>query len=58
MKTNQEIFNTLSELEEFFFYKMCNPGELSPFFLVLREMHDEAGALLHQWHNITGCKNE
>lgn len=58
MKTNQEIFNIISDLEEYFYYKKQNPQELEPFFSILSEMHEEAKALLCQWHNITGCKNE
>ena len=54
--SEQEVFNTLSELEEYFFYRMQNPGGLP--FSVLTEMHEEAKTMLHQWHNLTGCNNE
>lgn len=55
---NQEIFNTLSELEEFFLYKARNPEELEPFAGILHEMHTAAKTLVCQWHNLTGCKNQ
>lgn len=55
--SNQEVFNMLSELEEFFYYKMQNPEELGPFWKNLAEMHEEAKTMLCQWHNLTGCKN-
>lgn len=54
--SEQEVFNTLSKLEEYFFYRMQNPGGLP--FSVLTELHEEAKTMLHQWHNLTGCKNE
>lgn len=54
---NQEVFNALAELEEFFYYKMCNPGELSPHWSILAEMHISVKELLRQWHNLTGCTN-
>lgn len=54
---NQEVLNALAELEEFFFYKKNNPGELSAFWLQLARMHAEVRTLLCQWHNLTGCKN-
>lgn len=54
---NQEIFETLSALEEFFFYKKNNPEELEPFRHNLFEMHQEIKTLVCQWHNLTGCKN-
>ena len=55
---NQEVFNMLSELEEFFYYKLQNPEELSPFWTILSEMHQSAKTLVCQWHNLTGCKNQ
>ena len=55
---NQEIFNMLSDLEEFFYYKMQNPEELGAFWPQLAEMHSEAKTMLCQWHNLTGCKNQ
>lgn len=55
--SNQDVFNMLSELEEFFFYKLHNPEELRPFWSNLAEMHQEAKTMLAQWHNLTGCKN-
>ena len=55
---NQEVFNMLSELEEFFYYKMQNPEELSPFWSILSEMHTSTKTLLIQWSNLTGCKNQ
>jgi hypothetical protein len=55
---NQEIFNTLSELEQALFYKKLNPEELQPFQTILYQMHSEVKTLLIQWHNLTGCVNE
>ena len=54
---NQEVFNLLSELEAFFYYKRQNPEELAPFQSILNEMHTEADTMLRQWHNLTGCTN-
>lgn len=56
--SDQQVFNMLSELEEFFYYKMCNPEELGAHWSSLVEMHQEVKTLLCQWHNLTGCKNE
>ena len=55
---NQEIFNTLSDLEQALFYKARNPEELQAFQGILMQMHGEVKTLLIQWHNLTGCKNE
>lgn len=55
---NQEIFNTLSELEQALFYKKLNPEELQAFQGILIQMHGEVKTLLCQWHNLTGCVNE
>lgn len=55
--SNQEVFNALAELEQYFFYKKNNPGELSAFWPQLIEMHEEVKTLLCQWHNLTGCEN-
>ena len=55
---NQEIFNTLSELEEFFYYKMQNPEELGGHFEELMKIHEEATFLVRRWHELTGCKNQ
>jgi hypothetical protein len=54
----QEVFNKLSELEEFFYYKAKNPTELAPFAATLDRLHQEARDLLLQWHNLTGCENQ
>lgn len=58
--TNQEAFDKLSELEEFFFYKLRNPQELDNEYFrpILHEMHEEVKTLVRQWHNLTGCKNQ
>ena len=56
--SNQEVFDMLSELEQFLFYKSRNPEELDFFQLSLCEMHREAKTLLCQWHNLTGCINQ
>jgi len=54
---NQEVFDALAELEQFFFYKKNSPGELSAFWSQLAQMHEEVKTLLCQWHNLTGCEN-
>ena len=43
---NQEIFNMLSELEEFFYYKLQNPEELSRFWGTLAEMYEDTKTML------------
>ncbi len=55
---NQDVFNTLSDLEEFFYYKARTPEELAPFQTILFQMHQEVKTLVCQWHNLTGCKNQ
>jgi len=54
--TGQEVFNMLSALEEYFYYRMHNPDGI-PFHIV-NQMHDEVNTALIQWHNFTGCRNE
>lgn len=54
--TEQEVFNTLSELEEYLFYRMQNPDGLD--YWTLAEMHNKARVMLKRWHDMTGCKNE
>ena len=54
---NQEVFDKLSELEEFFFNKSRNPEDLQYFQTILFEMHRSMKTLVCQWHNLTGCKN-
>ena len=50
--TNQKVFNMLSELEEYFYYKRdC----LNP---TLDEIHDRIKKCLLDWHEYTGCTNE
>ena len=56
--TNQEIFDSLAELEQALFYKSRNPEELAPFQTILMQMHRDAKTLLCQWHNLTGCSND
>ena len=56
--TNQEVFDALSNLEEFFRYKSWHPAELEPFYWILFEMHRSADTMLRQWHNLTGCTND
>lgn len=56
--TNQEAFDMLSTLEEFFRYKAWHPEELQPFQSILMQMHTETDTLLRQWHNLTGCTNQ
>lgn len=53
---NQEVFNMLSELESFFYYRMQNPEGLP--FKILVELHEELNTAAKQWHNLTGCENE
>jgi hypothetical protein len=54
--SEQEVFNSLSELEEFFYYRLQNPGGLP--WNILAQLHNEIKTALVQWHNLTGCKNE
>lgn len=56
--TNQEVFDRLSELEEFFYCKLQNPEEMMPFWSILAQMHQDAKTMLVQWHNLTGCRND
>lgn len=55
---NQKVFDTLSELEEFFYYKMQNPEELAGHFEDLTKLHEEARFMLRRWHELTGCVNQ
>ena len=55
---NQEVFNMLSELEEYFYYKLQNPEELSRFWGTLAEMYEDTKTMLLQWHKMTGCVNQ
>lgn len=50
--TEQEVFNMLSDLEEYFYYKR---DQLNP---TLDEIHDRIKKSLEDWHEYTGCKNE
>ena len=52
--SNKEALETLSKLEEFFFYKMQNPEELGPFWSILADYHSKTKEMLIGWHNITG----
>lgn len=54
--TDQEVFNMLSELEEFFYYKLQNPDGMP--WIILAQMHEEVKTAVCQWHNLTGCTNE
>lgn len=54
--TEQEVFNSLSKLEEYFFYRLQNPEGLD--WSVLGQLHGEIKTALIQWHNLTGCKND
>lgn len=53
--SNQEVFNMLSELEEYFYYRMNNPDGLP--FPDMTEMHKKADEMLRTWHELTGCVN-
>ena len=54
--TEQEVFNTLSELEEYLYYRMQNPNGLD--YWTLTELYNKARVMLERWHDMTGCKNE
>ena len=54
--SNQEIFDSLSELEETLYYRMHNPGNLD--FQTLSAVHESINAALRLWHRLTGCKNQ
>ena len=54
--SEQEVFNKLSELEEYFYYRLQNPKGLP--FDALARLHDEINAAMLKWHELTGCKNE
>lgn len=56
--SNQEVFDMLANLEEFFRSKARCPEDLAPFLWILMEMHRSANTLLRQWHNLTGCTND
>lgn len=53
---NQEVFEMLANLEEFFFYKRLNEEELEKQ-IIFQDMQETTGKLLLKWHNLTGCKN-
>ena len=55
---NQDVLNTLSDIEEFFFYKKNNPQDLEAFQSDLAQMYSEVKELLLKWHMMTGCKIE
>jgi hypothetical protein len=50
--TDQEVFNMLADLEEYFFYKQY---ALNP---TLDDIHDKLKFCLKAWAEYTGCKNE
>lgn len=49
---DQQVFDMLAELEEFFFYKreLLNP--------TLIEIHNKVDWCLNAWHECTGCTNK
>lgn len=53
---NQEVFEMLANLEEFFFYKRLREEELEKE-IIYQDMQETTGKLLLKWHNLTGCKN-
>lgn len=53
--SNQEVFNMLSELEDYFYYRMNNPDGLP--FDDLTNLHNKADEMLRDWHSLTGCVN-
>jgi len=54
--SEQEVFNMLSELEEYFYYRLHNPDGIP--WTSANEMHEEIKTLLCQWSTWTGCKNQ
>ena len=50
--TNQEVFNALADLEEFFFYKR---DSLNP---TLDDIHDKLKYCLKAWAEYSGCRNQ
>ena len=63
MKVSQEqrekVFDTLAELEQFFFYLSRNAeDDLKSFTGTLLEMQRETANLLLQWHNLTKVVNK
>lgn len=48
---NQQVFEMLSELEEFFYNKR---DELNP---TLDDIHDDIEKCMIAWHEYTGCVN-
>ena len=54
--SEQEVFNSLSNLEEYFFYyQHKNPRDLP--FSTLVMLHENIKSVLKEWHKITGYKN-
>ena len=49
---NQQVFDMLSELEMYFFYKR---DELNP---TLDDIHEKIEQCLLAWHEYTGCTNK
>ena len=54
----QEAFNKLAELEEYFFYRRLREDSESDERKALDEIHNKIKSALNQWHDLTGCKNE
>ena len=54
----QEAFNKLTELEEFFFYRRLREDRESDEREALDEIHSKIKSALNQWHDLTGYKYE
>lgn len=57
-ETKQDVFNTLSDLEQFFFCLKNDPCDLAGHEEELTKLHDEARMMLKHWHELTGCVNQ
>ena len=56
--SEQEVFNSLSELEQYFFYRQLLKDPAGDEWKALDKIHSEIKSALVQWHELTGCKNE
>lgn len=53
---NQEIFNSLSAIEEALYYRLNNPEGMD--FRILMDAHENVKTALIQWNALTGCTNQ
>lgn len=56
--SEQEVFNKLAELEEYFFYAKLHEDRDSDKRKALQGIHGNIKTALIQWRELTGCKNE